>query len=407
MIVSGNTETSTGRPAAGARPVIALIGNDDFSMFHFRAGIIAKAIALGYEPVTLVPDGPYVPRLREIGARVEIINIQRFISPLSDIRLTFDLARRLRSMRPVVVHNMTIKPNIFGTFAAKLAGVKRVVGLVAGAGYIFSRSESARDALMKTVARGLYTAAMMLIDRVWFQNKDDLQEFAERGVIARRKGIVIPGSGVNVDKFSPTAVPKESVDELRRELGVPPGNHCVVLIAARMIWSKGIAEFLAAARAHQDLSNWSFVLLAPQDAGTYDAVDPAAYYDAKLPNLFVVDTFRNDVWRFVALADISVLPSFYREGVPRSMIEAMAMGKPLVAADSIGTRDVIIDDQNGILVPPKDPAAFTEALGKLMDDDALRAQMGAKSREFALRYFDERVVVERVYSELYGLSAAH
>ena len=383
---------------------IALILNDDFSMWHFRGGLIRALVAKGVDVAAIVPPGKYHGKLRELGARTIPVPMARFASPLRDLWLIWALYRVFRRQRFDIVHTMTIKPNIYGTLAARLARVGRVVGLVSGAGYLFNGSQGAAVRLLRGVTLPLYRWALNASDGVWFQNPDDLEEFARRGLVAHDRGLVIRSGGINLDEFAPAVVPEGELLSLRRELGLPQGAKCVVMVAARMIWSKGVREFMEAAAANWDLyPSWAFVMLCPRDQGTYDAVPRDYIASQRGENLVVIDEFRDDVKRFVALADIMVLPSYYREGVPRSLLEGLAMGKPIVTTSNVGCREVVHDGVNGYIVPPQDGRAFCQKLRALMEDAAALRRFGTESRRIAERDFDEKSVVARVMTELYRI----
>jgi glycosyltransferase involved in cell wall biosynthesis len=175
------------------------------------------------------------------------------------------------------------------------------------------------------------------------------------------------------------------------------------MVAARMIWSKGINEFLEAARRLYDsYKEWYFVMVCPRDEGTPDSVPEEYLTLHSHERLIVINTFRYDIKSFIALSDIMVLPSYYPEGVPRFLLEGLAMGKPIITTDHQGCRETVDDNQNGYLIPVKDAEALTNKLDVLMSDKDLRARFGRYSRQKAISEFDENFVIARVINELYG-----
>ena len=302
-----------------------------------------------------------------------------------------------------MVHNSTIKPNIYGTFAAKLAGIPRVVCTIEGMGFMFADDLKPIVRLLRLPLHGLYRRALHLSDRTLFLNPDDFEYFVREQFIPPDKGIVIRSCGVNLEQYSPAAVGTRELIALRKELGIAEGAHGVLMVAARMIWSKGVREFVEAAGAlHDRYPDWYFIMVCPQDVGP-DTV-PRNYLAAnRRDRLIIIDTFRYDIIRFVALADIVVLPYYYREGVPRTLLEGMAMGKPVITTDHPGCREVVNEGLNGFLIPVKNSAALAQRLTVLMDNASMRLEFGRSSRQKAEREFSEEVVVGRIMQEVYNL----
>jgi N,N'-diacetylbacillosaminyl-diphospho-undecaprenol alpha-1,3-N-acetylgalactosaminyltransferase len=384
---------------------IALILNDDFSMWHFRGGLIEALVSKGMEVCVIVPPGSYLSKLEAMGARCIPIAMNRFITPLQDLKLLFQLYNVFRVEKFDLVHNMTIKPNIFGTLAAKLAGTKKIVCLVSGIGYVFSDEvKSKKKKIIRAVATFLYKVALSVADKTWFQNKDDLDLFVEKKIIHPDKGLVIRSGGINLNNFSLSNVNLELLEKLRTEFHLQENHRCVVMVAARLIWSKGVREFVEASELLKaNYPDWVFLMVCPQDPGSPDSV-PQDYIDArKSDSLIVVDYFRDDIKNIIALADIMVLVSYYREGVPRTLLEGLAMSKPIVASNSVGCKEVVEEGKNGFLVPVKDSQQLAEKLKVLMDDGNKRHLFGQQSRELAKKCFDENLVINRVLTELYEL----
>lgn len=385
---------------------IALILNDDFSMLHFRGGLIKALVSKGMDVCVIVPPGPYVSKLEAIGARCLPIAMNRFITPFHDLKLLFQLYRVFKLEQFDLVHNMTIKPNIFGTVAAKLAKIPRIVCLVSGIGYVFSDDlNSPTNKIVRTIAIFLYRVALSISHKTWFQNKDDLDFFIKEKIIKPDQGIVIRSGGINLDEFSCSNVNLKSLEKLRRELGLDFDSKCVVMVAARLIWSKGVREFIEASKIlKQVYPDWVFLMVCPQDPGSPDSV-PKEYIDThRSENLIVIDSFREDIKNFIALADIMVLVSYYREGVPRTLLEGLSMSKPIIASNSVGCKEVVEEGKNGFLVPVKDANQLAEKLKILMGDEKKRQLLGEYSREIAKKYFDETIVINRIVTELYEIS---
>ncbi len=382
----------------------ALVLNDDFSAWHFRKNLIRTLCERGIDVCVITPDGPYVSYIQSLGARHIPVKMTRFLSPIGDLRLLMGLYRIFSSGEYDLVHNMTIKPNIYGAVAARLAGVPKIVGLVSGLGYAFSGDMYWRDRVLRTVVSWMYWVAGKLSNRFWFQNEEDFRFFVEARLLDPTKAVLIRGSGINLQEYSPEAVERGDVERLRTELGMAESTQLVLMMVARVVWSKGVREFIEASqRVGRSGRDVHFLLVGPQDPASPDPVPKEFLHQVVSPRLTWLG-FRRDVKEILALADIVVLPSYYREGVPRVLLEAMALGKPIVTTDNVGCREVVESGKNGFIVPPKDPEALASAIDLLLDSSALRASFGGYGRAKAKQEFDESLVIRRVLTELYGLS---
>jgi glycosyltransferase involved in cell wall biosynthesis len=239
-------------------------------------------------------------------------------------------------------------------------------------------------------------------DATVFQNADDARELERRGVVRDGRTIVIPGSGVRTDVFESHRGRAPTLD-LRADLGLD-GSRMLVAMISRIVRSKGVLDFAAAARRVRRIEpGIRFLLVGPADSESLDAL--TAEELSELHGSVTWVGARKDVKQILALADVFVFPSFYREGVPRVLLEAASMGLPLVAADGPGSNDVVEDGVNGFLVPPKDAAAIADAVLRLARDPGVRARFGERSRERAVSRFDLSVVAERtrsLYESLLG-----
>src|SRR5919199_245949 len=384
---------------------IALILNDDFSMWHFKGGLIKALVSREIEVCVIVPPGPYISKLEAMGAKCIPIPMNRFITPFQDLKLIYQLYRVFKTEKFDLVHNMTIKPNIFGTFAAKLAGIEKIVCLVSGLGFIFSEDlNSPKIKIIRPFVILLYKWALSISQKTSFQNKDDLDYFIKKRIIQPEKGVVIMSEGVNLNNFSSSTINPDTLEKLRQEFQIPVNSKCALMVSARLVWSKGVREFIEVSQLLKaEYPDWVFLMISPQDPGSPDAV-PKEYIDShKSDNLIVIDYFRQDVKDIMALADIIVLVSYYREGVPTVLIEGLSMSKPIIASNSVGCKETVEDGKNGFLVPVKNANKLAEKLIILMNDEAKRHVFGEYSREIAKKYFDENIVVSRIITEVYGI----
>lgn len=370
-------------------------------MWQFRRGLISALRRRGAQVFLITPDGPYVPRLTALGAVHIPVPMNRFVTPGGDLTLLYRLYRVFRSIRPDIVHTMTIKPNIYGSMAARWAGVPRVVGLVSGLGYAFQGGDGWKGGLLRRAARFLYRTAGRCSDRIWFQNSEDLDFFVESGLLPADKGLVIRSGGINLDEYRPGGVSPELLAALRSEIGITPSRKVVVMAAARAVRSKGVLEYVEAGRI---AAGWPdppiFLLAAPVDPDSPDPIHASDLRDGQTPTFRWLG-FRADAKNLLALADVVVLPSYYREGVPRVLLEGLALGKPLVTTDHVGCRETVTEGVNGYRVPVRDARALASAIRDILVREDRRVAFGRESRRKAEDEFDEKAVAESVLRDLY------
>ena len=326
------------------------------------------------------------------GLRYYSYRMSRRVNPLLDLYAVWQLMRIFRAERPSVVHTFDSKPGVWARLAAKVVGVPVVIGTLPGLGSLYAAPDW-KARLARLAYQPLQTLACRWADLTTFQNEDDAREFERRLVVPRSRTTVIPGSGVRTDVFTPTD--PESASLRRSELGLQ--TSIVVLMISRILRSKGVMDFAAAAR-RAELVNPAvrFLLVGKNDTESLDALSAVELAEVRDSVRWLGS--RDDVKDILGLADIFVFPSFYREGVPRVLLEAASMGLPLVAADVPGSRDVVEDGVNGFLVPPRDHEAIAEAVLRLAAAPELRRQFGEASHRRVVSRFDISVVAERTES---------
>jgi glycosyltransferase involved in cell wall biosynthesis len=330
----------------------------------------------------------------EAGFRFRPYRMSPLANPFVDARAVWQLVRMFRADRPAIVHTFDTKPGVWGRLAAKLAGVPVVIGTLPGLGSLYSEP-SWKGRLIRPVYEHLQTLVSRWVDLTVFQNADDAREMERRGVVPRGRTAIIAGSGVRTDVFTPPRS-RDGEAPLRAELGVPEGAMVVAMVS-RILRSKGVLEFAASARSVQQVEpGIAFLLVGQADVESLDALSAGELRQVRESVLWAGR--RGDVKDILALSDVFVLPSFYREGIPRVLIEAAATGLPLIAVDGPGSREVVEDGVNGVLVPPRDSAAIAEAVLRLAREPELRARLGERSRERAVSRFDLAVVAEETRS---------
>ncbi|MRH79058.1 glycosyltransferase [Spiribacter sp. C176] len=371
-----------------------LFANTEWYLYNFRLSLARALQAAGYEVILISPPGPYGHKLRELGFDWRPAPMARLsLNPFSELRLLWWLIQLLRHEQIDVVHGFTIKCAVYGSLAARVAGNRPRIGAVAGLGYVFT-SRSIKALVLRPMVRlALRLALGGKRARLILQNPDDMALF-ESARLARPDQLrLIPGSGVDVTRFKPAeGGAKRTVDDAFR-----------IVLPARLLWDKGIAEWVAAAEKLKSTHPQITLLLA----GEPDAGNPAAVPAEKFKawhNAGIIEWLGkvDDMPALFQSVDAVALPS-YREGLPKSLIEAAGCGLPLITTDVPGCREVVTHEQDGLLIPPRNADALAAAIARLADDPELCQQLGAAARQRALAEFDEQIVIEKtlgVYGDL-------
>lgn len=345
------------------------------SLVNFRGPLIAALLAAGHEVVCCAPgaDPELCERLRAMGASYRSIELDRTgINPLRDLRALWRLKRLLEGLRPDLVFGYTIKPVIYGSLAARLAGVPAIYSMITGLGYAFI-GQGTRQRALNLVVCALYRWTLAANRRVFFQNRDDLALFRRRRLLrGDDQAALVNGSGVDLARIPPQPV----------DVGAP-----TFLLIARLLWDKGIREYVEAAALVKAKHPYArFQLLGPLDS------NPAAIPRAQLESWirdgrieYLGETA--DVRPFLAAATVYVLPS-YREGTPRTVLEAMATGRAVITSEAPGCRETVRHGENGFLVPVRDVDGLARAMERFILAPELAPAMGRRSREIAEEKYD-------------------
>lgn len=378
---------SSDATAAGARSV-ALISNSAFSLLAFRGDLIRALAERGLTVFALAPDYDAETRdgVAALGGRpVDFALSRTGLSPLRDLASVVKLRRVLRRLKPDVTLSYFLKPVVWGTIAAAMAGVKRRIVLIEGLGYYFTEggAETVKRKLVRRILLILLRIAFGRAQRILFLNPDDAA-FLTR--LTRPEKVRVMGAiGVDLARFPDRPVP-----------GGPP----TFVMVARLLREKGVHDYVEAAR-HVPGASFAFVGGLDENPGGIDADQLAAWqaegtihWTGQVP----------DVRPWLERASVFVLPS-WREGVPRSTQEAMAMGRAVITTDAPGCRETVTDGVNGLIVPVRDPEALAEAMRRFVAEPGLAARMGRESRRIAEEKFDVRRANAVLLEELLGAEA--
>jgi glycosyltransferase involved in cell wall biosynthesis len=368
---------------------VIVSANRAWFIVNFCTRFIFALREAGYEPVIVAPSDPALsPRIRELGIEHFDVPLDRSgVNPFADLRLLAAYRRVLKAVRPVAYLGYTIKPNIYGSIAASSLGIPAIPN-VSGLGTAFIR-----PGLLQWVVTRLYRRAFRNVPIAHFQNPDDRQLFLSRRIIDPERTRLVPGSGLDLNRFKQVPV---------RE------GPSIFLVVSRLLRDKGIAEYVEAARfLRHELPEARFQLLGPIDEGNRTAISKSEVEAWVRDGLIEYLGSTDDVRPFIAAATAAVLPS-YREGLPMSLVEAAAMGRPLIATDVPGCREVVEDGVNGFLCSPADPVSLASAMRRFAElPQESRNAMGEASCSKARDCFSDQIVVDTYLEELERLIGRH
>jgi len=371
------------------RPKLLYFITEDWYFCSHRLPLALAARAAGYEVAVVTNVNEHEETIRRAGIRLIPFSLsRRGMNLVSELAVLAQLFLLYRREKPDLVHQVAMKPVLYGSLVARLSGVPHVVNALAGLGYVFTSDQPKARILRPVIASAFLGLLNSRRSRLILQNMDDCAKFIRKRFISEERIRLIRGSGVDTAAFSPTPEPS----------GIP-----VIVLASRMLWDKGIKEFVEAARQLKDRGiNTRFVLV-----GNTDLHNPSAIPNEQLTDWHtegVVEWWgrRDDMPAVFEQSHIVCLPS-YREGLPKVLLEAASCGRAIVTTDTPGCREVVRNGENGLLVPMRSTAELADALQLLIEKPGLRKKMGARGREIVVSEFAvEKVVSETmaVYREL-------
>lgn len=374
---------------------ILLVANTSWYLYNFRRSLAERLRREGWEVVLVAPEDRYAEDLRNLGFRFvpwEVRN--RGKNPWKEAMCLARLASIYRREEPTLVHQFTAKCVLYGTIASYVSGRFPVVNAVTGLGYVFSGRGVKERTLRWLVEWGFRVLFSQKMIRVIFQNSEDRALYIRRGLIDPERTHLIRGSGVDCSRFMPVDDSSDAGEKDRLR----------VLFASRMLRDKGVLELVRAGRITKDRGVKADYILA----GDIYPDNPLSLSREEVETLSAEPFVEyvghvEDMPGLLAASDIVVLPSYYREGTPRVLLEAAASGKPIIATDIPGCRGVVEDGINGYLVAPRCPESIARAVERLADRPDMRRRMGQKGREIVVNRFSDRIVLEatlQVYRDL-------
>lgn len=368
---------------------IAIVINTSWNIYNFRLNLVQALRQQGHEVIAIAPPDAYSQKLIAAGCRYEPIRMEnKGTNPLQDVRLIKRFYQVYKRVQPDVILQYTIKPNIYGTLAAKLAGIP-VINNVSGLGTVFLIQN-----LVSKVALGLYRLAFRFPAKVFFQNPDDRALFVQHKLVNAAITEVLPGSGIDIIRFTPAPVFTRNIT-------------FTFLMIGRVLYEKGVVEFVEASQLlKQKYPKIRCQLLGGIDESGNIGIKKATFMawvnEGKIDYLGTTD----DVAGYIHRADAVVLPS-YREGTPKTLLEAAALGKPIVTTNVPGCKETVTDGENGYLCQVRNATDLAAKMEKLylLPDEELK-QMGRASRQLAVNKFDEQIVITKYLTAIDAIAAA-
>ena len=365
---------------------ILVLGSYEESLIKFRGPMLKEMVERGNQVIACAPAASWEIRnvLNEMGVNYQDVTIDRNgLSPVKDLRTICRLFVLLRKLKPDIFLGYTVKPVVYGSIVARLAGVPCIYSMITGLGYAFSK-DGVKNRLISVIVRMLYRLSLKTNRKVFFQNQDDLTFFSNLGIVEdQEQCVLINGSGVDVDFYRPMPFPEKT---------------CFLLIA-RLLKDKGIREYVKAARiVKRKHSNIDFHIVGwiDKNPGSISRDELRSWtregivkYLGKL----------SDVRPAIAASSVYVLPS-YREGTSRTILEAMSMGRPVITTNAPGCRETVQNGINGFLVPVRDVDGLVKSIDKFINEPKLLANMGRESRRIAIRKYDVKKVNAEIFEAM-------
>jgi glycosyltransferase involved in cell wall biosynthesis len=373
-------------------PKVAIISNSAFSVVNFRSNFIKDLVSQGCTVYALAPD--FTQKERTPLRNIEAVPVDYYMertgqNPLKDVRSLGSLVKTLKKISPDITFSYGIKPVVYGLWAARIININRRYAMVAGLGTLYADPEGAslKKRASRRVADYLYKFSLPFADKVFFQNPDDIELFEEQGIIQKGQPVLINGSGVDVNHYRADGLPQQDI---------------TFTLVSRLIKEKGIYEFVESARRLRSKypdKNIKFTLLGDVDA------NPNLVKTSELQGWVAEGIIRwpghvDEVKPWLEKTSVFVLPTYYREGTPKSMLEAMAMSRPVISTDMPGCREAVEEGRNGYLIEPKSVEQLVSAMERFISEPDLIGQMGAESRKIAVAKYDVKDVNARLMENM-------
>lgn len=366
---------------------ILLSCNTSWNLHNYRSGLIQTLIEKDYEITIVAPMDRFSDLLKKKGCKTANITIDsKGTNIFRDIKTIRDYYKIYKSLRPDLVMHFTIKPVIYGSLATRLLNIP-VLNSITGLGVVFTNTS-----WVTAITSFLYRLSFSKADSIFFQNTDDKELFIKKKLVKPEICNLVPGSGVDIDKFRPSKLPDSS-------------NEFRFLFMGRLLWDKGVAELASAAEKLKK----KYPHVKVQFLGYLDVENPRAVSRKDIDRWTQKGVIEylgstDDVVPYIENSHCIVLPSYYREGIPRSLLEAAAMARPLITTDNIGCREVVDHEINGFLCHPRDAEDLADKMEQMfLLSSEQRNEMGRKGREKVVREMDENIVITKYIAQIQNI----
>ncbi len=361
---------------------IALVSNTSWSVYNFRLGLIKRLQKLGHDVTIIAPRDNFTAKLVSEGFSFHHIYTNNYsTNPLNDLRTINHLRKIYKKNNFDFIFHYTIKPNIYGTLAARWCNIPSVA-ITTGLGRLFSYNNK----IVKSLSKRLYQVAARYSKQVWFLNESDLNTFIDKGITHKENTFLLPSEGINLQKFQPNRI---SQTEKTKTL--------TFLFAGRIIWDKGVKEYVEAAKTIKEkYPDINFQILGFVDPSNPNSV-PYEYiqeWQRKKVITYLGET--EDVRPFLEKSSCLIFPSFYNEGISRILLETAAMARPIITTDNVGCRDVVKDGYNGFICVPKDVTSLVQKIEQFIElTSSKKKLMGLNGRKVVVQNFDEEIIIQK------------
>jgi glycosyltransferase involved in cell wall biosynthesis len=368
-------------PVTGS-PVVAFVSNNCWSLYNFRMHLLKHYVQMGYKVIVVAAADEYTKELTSAGMVYYDVEFRNSaVAPLSDLQILRKLKMIYALEKPDIIFHYVTKPSIYGSFAAGSLKIPSI-SVITGLGYVYSGNN-----WLSVPVTMLFRRALEYAREVWFLNRENAGFFTGKRIIPPGKSKILPGEGIDTERFVP----------VQKKEGKGP---FIFLMVSRLLWSKGVGTYMDAARKLRSQGmNVEFRLLGKPETGHPEAVSPEKIESWVREGLLVNLGFANDVRSAIADADCFVLPTYYEEGIPRTLMEASSMEVPVITSDHTGCNSVVEDGLNGLLCKPRDAGDLARKMTAMIGMDAdTRKEMGRKGREKMISQFDISQVI-RIYDD--------
>jgi len=363
------------------RKKIAIVSNTSWSVYNFRLGLIKRFQELGHDVTIIAPRDNFSAKLVSEGFSFNDIYTNNYsTNPFNDLRTLFQLRKLYKQNKFDFIFHYTIKPNIYGTLAARWCNIPSIA-ITTGLGRLFAYNNK----IVKQLSNLLYQIAARYSQQVWFLNESDINTFINKGIISKEKTFLLPSEGINIQKFKP------------QQPQTPPSDNLTFLFAGRIIWDKGVKEFVEAAKIIKNkYPNIEFHILGFIDPSNPNSVPYKTIQQWQKKKIIKYLGETEDVRPYLNKTSCLVFPSFYNEGISRILLETAAMAKPIITTDNVGCRDVVQDNYNGYLCESKNVADLVNKLEKFIAlPNHEKEQMGLNGRKVIIENFDEEIIIKK------------